>query len=159
MAARVYNNTIRVRLYELLLDEIGPFDRNNWRITSADRSPTNYTTTQTIELYDQMYDRMVNKDRLFEKEEMTAPSPNEGLPKQVDWCTTTQDVHRMNKGQLKMQRQNRLAAYEAGWMSMDDIVFLERTAAALALAKTEKPERGRPRHAHSKVRGKYRHHD
>jgi hypothetical protein len=89
---------------------------------------------------------MTQKDRIFEKEGLTNPSPAAGLQNQVNWCTSTQNIQHMNPGALKMQRQNRLAAYEAGWMSMGDILFLEQTSYVLSFSNDDRASQPRNRH-------------
>lgn len=109
------NRSVRVRLYELLLEHIGPFNRNDF-------TPSGGTEAVTASYDpDVMYERI---RETLEKEERVSPKAAT-LANEVAWCVDTQ------RGS-SLQRQNRLAAYEAGWMTMDDILFLERMALVLA---------------------------
>lgn len=120
----VYNRAIRIKLYEYLYEAFGAFDRNAWSITSNSDSPISVSTIETNAIYERIYHDMVFKDTIFDDNGMNPPKSPTALMNQVRWMTNIQQPH--NRGVLKTQRANRLAAYEAGFVTMNDILFLEQ---------------------------------
>ena len=116
--SNVYNHSIRVKMYARIRNEFGPFDRNNYTLGTYAPRGTNIKSRDTY--YNMLRDALVP---LQAKEGLRAAKSGLAVANQVCWCTGVQTD--LNAGQLKIQRQNRLAAYEAGFVSMGDIVWLE----------------------------------
>lgn len=129
--ASKWNHSIRVRLFELVTKEFGPFSRTTWRLTAGVAPSLAHSDIKRG--YQDIYDQMI-REGTFVLDGGAASSPD-ALEQQVAWCTTTQDPTRINPGHHKIQRQTRIAAYEAGFMQMNDICYLE-TAAAVRAAES-----------------------
>lgn len=120
--ARVWDHSVRVRMYELLIQEFGKYSRHTFRLTGG-TSPSLVLSDENA-VYQRVYEKMLSEGSTLD----IPPSSADALKQQVAWATTTQDPNKINPGHLKVQRQNRLAAYEAGFMSWKDIDFLETIA-------------------------------
>lgn len=120
MAKQVYNFTLRVKLFELMLSEFGRFS-SLWHPGGY---PRGMSMKEVGEKYERVYERFVKVSNLKK------PKSHKALWNQVAWATTDQDMFNSKTGQIhsafKMQRQLRFAAYLAGFMSMSDIVRLEQ---------------------------------
>ena len=120
----------RFALYSHLIDELalhfgnnGTFAEIDWQLKS--QRPAQTTASDWSNIFVKIYDRLSNKSNLFPN---NLPASSSAVQQQVQWCLTVQAT--MKKGQLVNQRRNRSAAYEAGFMSIADIVELELVANA-----------------------------
>ena len=121
----VYNHEIRIKLYEQLYKAFGAFNSNTWTITSGSDSPIGYSSSASIKIYQKIYQKLVFDDKIFDKFGMNNPKSPRALIQQVRWCTTTKQT--ITRRYIKTRQANRLAAYEAGFMCMTDILFLEQS--------------------------------
>lgn len=124
---QVWSHETRVYLYEQILEKIGaPWHRCDWELTAMrpkDWSNTDFNKTMFEEIYNDMEAKGFS---MFKNTGSRNPKSADALKQQFQWCVTTQVD--MAKGKLKYQRWNRMAAYEAGFLSMTEIVFLESFA-------------------------------
>lgn len=117
----VYTHKNRVALYKEIVAAFGMFkhrtqDPNGW--ANGANAPGNISVKDALVIYQEIYDRIVPIH--FQK----APKSNKALANQVAWATTTQKD--ITNGSEPTRRKNRLAAYEAGFMTMSDILYLEQ---------------------------------
>jgi hypothetical protein len=133
---RVWIHENRVRLFELLLQEIGEYDRNKYRLSSP-TAPKGTSSKQEEKIYQRIYDQLLREDA-FGCFQLDNPASFMAIKQQVAWTTSIQDLRddtattekekQSRRGQRKMQRQLRMAAYEAGWLTLNDILYLEDAA-------------------------------
>ena len=123
MSKQVYTHASRVALYRSLIEKVGIFNLNKWH-KAADKplacpaTPSGFNTQAEEALYQEIYDEITPKHfngRL--------PKSAKALMQQVRWCMSIQPTE--NNNQRRLKTRNRLAAYEAGFMLMSDIVKLE----------------------------------
>jgi hypothetical protein len=117
----VYTQSNLTELFSRLTESIiGAYDILTWERKQVLPS---LTQKEIDAVFTDIYNSM-RKDGCFENCSRVPESPK-ALEQQMRWATTTQDKNSLNKGQQKMQRRNRLAAYNGGFMTMCDIVYLE----------------------------------
>jgi len=136
-------------MYELIYRKFGPYNPTIYHKT-AGVAPKSWTPADYKKAYQEIYDELI-ADEVFQQHNMQTAKSADALINQVAWATTTQPLEKglsligpsqeedvategteaLNTmlGQRKTQRANRLAAYEAGWMTMRDICYLEEIEA------------------------------
>ncbi len=126
MKENIYTHTNRVALYRALIEKVGTYNINDWHFPDGKHlqqpaTPCGFNTKQETKLYQEVYNKIVPKH--FGNK---PPKSARALMLQVKFCLTTQPI--VDNGQRRLQTRNRLAAYEAGFMKMTDIMKLETLA-------------------------------
>jgi len=124
MSNRVWTQAKRVAMYLDLSSNVGPYVRGEW----SAHKPNDMTMAEMSEYWVGAYGRLNKK---CEGEGQNPKSPM-SLAQQVAWALTTQNPNNLDANQRKLQAQNRQAAYEAGFITMTDILWLEAEAEAKA---------------------------
>ena len=126
----VWTHEARVYLYRALLDEVisvggTEWNRHTWHLKGM--RPLNVAVgTFNEDIFLKIYMDMRAKEfGMFPKR---PPKSHVALRQQFQWGVTIQSTS-MAPHKLRMQRGNRLAAYEAGFISMTEILFLEDVSA------------------------------
>lgn len=117
---RAWDHSILVRMYKLLNQEFGKYSRDTFSLTGG-VSPSLPRIDEDA-VYQRVYQQMLNEGFTLD----TPPSSADALKQQVSFATTKQDPNKYDLGQFKIQRQSRIAAYEAGFMSWEDVRFLDK---------------------------------
>jgi hypothetical protein len=123
---RVWNNENRERLFELVYQDFGPFNTKDYRYAGI--APKTLTKPVFDPIYEEMYQRMI-ADGEFANYGLKNPKSKGALQNQVAWATTHQDLSNssdITRMQRKMRNRNRDAAYRSGWMTLHDIIELEK---------------------------------
>lgn len=128
---RIWSHNARVTFYGMLLDRFGQWNANDWSVTGqramrCDGKEITATEFGGIlnEIYEEICAMHTATGEVFAGE--TLPKSYQAVQQQMQFCLTVQPE--MTKPALQMQRRNRLAAYEAGFLSMSQILFLEQVA-------------------------------
>lgn len=113
-----YTTASRIWMFQQYIKEVGP-----WRPTWSWSRPTTMTTKEYGEItlkihleYEKQFPSLVT-NRI--SSEYVAQGKSGAIEQQLQWTITPQ------KTQGTMTRKLRLAAYEAGFLSMTNIVYLE----------------------------------
>ena len=123
----VYTTSNLKELFERITERLGAYNIETW---SRKQVPSSKTQKELDAVFTDIYNSMI-KDGCFENSSRP-PESFKALEQQMCWATTVQDKDTFNKGQLNMQRRNRLAAYAGGFMTMCDVVYLESRSGCLA---------------------------
>ena len=114
MRNRYWTQDKRKFVYFSLLQSEGAYNIDTWN-----RTPEGVSRQEMIDgIYTEIFHKL---GREFDR----TPKSPAAIEQQVAWCLTQQARHRLSPAQLKMQNENRMAAYESGFLSMSDIFFLE----------------------------------
>jgi hypothetical protein len=123
----VYTASNLKELFDRITEHLGAYNIETW---ATKQVPSDKSQKELDAVFTDVYNSMIN-DGCFETSSRPPESPK-ALEQQMRWATTVQDKDTLNKGQLNMQRRNRLAAYAGGFMTMCDIVYLESRSGCLA---------------------------
>ena len=123
----VYTPNNLKELFSRITERLGAYNAETWGLKQV---PSGWTQKELDAVFTDIYSDMV-KDGCFEASSRL-PESFKALEQQMRWATTVQDKGNLTKGQLNMQRRNRIAAYAGGFMTMCDIVYLESRSGCLA---------------------------
>jgi hypothetical protein len=96
-------------MYEQLNTEIGRYQN-----VGKSTNPNGLSYTELHFTYKQINKKMKNE-----------VGHDIDIDANVNLCVSFYNIKFMTHENIRLQRANRLAAYQAGWMSMSDIVILE----------------------------------
>ena len=111
-------------LFSEIVKVFSPFDKEIWGQLPAPTKGFPLSTKEINEIFKTLYSRLTQE---FQYDGLRAPKSFAALKQQVQWATTNQKIVQFN-GQMQNQRRNRRIAYDMGFMSMKDIVYLEEVS-------------------------------
>lgn len=121
---QVWTHETRVYLYRQLLNKVGvAWSRYDWKVKTMRPKDHIMSCAAFNKAFQEIYDDMESKGFSMFAGSDREPKSHLALKQQFEWCVSTQC--NKNRGQVCNERWNRLAAYEAGFLSMSDIVYLE----------------------------------
>lgn len=124
---RVWTHAARVAMYREVINEFGRFDRETWMFNPKGepfmlgRKPNWVSYGECHETYSLIHRKLVeNHNAKFPK----TPKSGGAILNQVAWCTSLQSTNGDTGYFGKTRMLNRLAAIDAGFMSIDDVRWL-----------------------------------
>lgn len=118
---QVYQTHTQSLIYRSIIEHFGQFDRESW--TPGSWYPKGTSAKDVESFYTNLFEKVRKHN---DKHNLRRPKSWKAICNQVAWATSAQfDVNLTHEG---IRRDNRNAAYLAGFMSMDDILWLEREA-------------------------------
>ncbi len=119
MTNQVYNHSVRTFLYREIAKQFGSFDRE--RFTVGTCAPRGTPAIDRDTFYDELHVKVSQKCL---DEGLKPPKSGPAVANQVCWATGVQ--RNVGADQVYLRHANRQAAYDSGFFTMDDILFLER---------------------------------
>lgn len=122
----VYTHQNLVKVFAEVKNQFGKYDAETWRGTMPQvpiiESKTRAGMSRVKEDLEKYLTIVTITDKHFKTRK---PKSWKSLAMQVAICLSTQKTSNMEQSSIETRGRNRLAAYEAGFLTMGDIIVLE----------------------------------